>query len=159
MTINFSTEDSTSVQNKLMTYLENKVKYLSSKGSEGEKLFGKEMINQIPKVLFLLLPVFALIFKLLFIRHKIYYLEHMVFSLHFHTFIFLFLNLAVLFPYWYIIYPTLLGAIFYLFTAIRNFYQQIFWKTVVKINILMILYMMCLIPAFIGLVFLAVISV
>lgn len=54
-------------------------------------------IGQLPTVMFLLLPVFALLLKLIYIRRGWYYTEHLVFALHTHAFAFLiFLLIAVL---------------------------------------------------------------
>ena len=41
-----------------------------------------------PTVLFLILPVFALLLKLLYVRRGWYYSEHLVFGLHTHAFAF-----------------------------------------------------------------------
>ncbi len=43
----------------------------------------------IPTVMFILLPIFALVLKLLYIRQGRYYAEHFVFLLHAHSFLFL----------------------------------------------------------------------
>lgn len=46
-------------------------------------------IAKIPVVLFLMLPVFALLLKLIYVRRGWYYSEHLVFGLHTHAFAFL----------------------------------------------------------------------
>lgn len=48
------------------------------------------------KMVFLLIPVVALLLKLLYIRRKRLYFEHLIFSLHAHAFIFLLLILILL---------------------------------------------------------------
>jgi hypothetical protein len=45
--------------------------------------------EQGPRLMFVMLPIFAFILKLLYVRSKRYYVEHFVFSLHFHAFAFL----------------------------------------------------------------------
>jgi len=135
-----------------------KAKYISSQGKEGTRLFWKEVVNQIPKVLFLLLPLFALILKLLYIRQKLYFVEHLIFSLHFHTFLFMVLILTIFFPKWFLIIPVILIILIYLIVSMRNFYQQSWLKTILKYIILLNLYILLTIPAFILLVVLAVIS-
>ena len=49
---------------------------------------GKAAIGHLPTVIFLLLPVFALLMKVLHIRRGWYYAEHLVFALHTHAFAF-----------------------------------------------------------------------
>lgn len=57
----------------------------------------REAIGRLPTVMFLLLPVFALLLKLIYARRGWYYSEHLVFALHTHAFAFLvFFLMAVL---------------------------------------------------------------
>lgn len=48
-----------------------------------------EVEHRVPTLLFLGVPVFALILKIVFIRTRRRYIEHLVFSLHLHTWLFL----------------------------------------------------------------------
>jgi hypothetical protein len=55
------------------------------------------VISRVPNAMFLVLPVFALLLKLLYVRRKRYYGEHLVFAFHVHAFWFAcFTLLAVL---------------------------------------------------------------
>jgi hypothetical protein len=47
------------------------------------------IIERIPTAMFILLPVFAALLKLLYIRRRRFYVEHFVFALHYHAFAFL----------------------------------------------------------------------
>ncbi|HET6765569.1 MAG TPA: DUF3667 domain-containing protein [Longimicrobiaceae bacterium] len=49
--------------------------------------------DQGPRAMFLMLPIFAGILKLLYARSKRYYVEHFVLALHFHAFVFLLLTI------------------------------------------------------------------
>jgi hypothetical protein len=65
-------------------------------GEEGKNEFLNKLIetflHNIPKLLFFLLPVFALFLKLLYIRKKeFYYVDHAILSLHYFSFVFLLL--------------------------------------------------------------------
>lgn len=51
--------------------------------------FGRAALGQMPTVMFLLLPFFALLLKLVYVRRDWYYSEHLVFALHTHAFAFL----------------------------------------------------------------------
>lgn len=48
----------------------------------------REAIGRVPVVMFLMLPVFALILKLIYVRRGWFYSEHLVFGLHTHAFAF-----------------------------------------------------------------------
>jgi len=107
-------------------------------GEEGKKEFFKKLtetfFHNIPKMLFFLLPIFALFLKLLYFRKKqFYYVDHAILSLHYFSLIFIllifskyildkifgtdiFTTLAV---YWIVIY---------LFLAMKRLYGQS-WKT------------------------------
>jgi len=92
----------------------------------------KEVVHNLPRAMFIFLPLLALAMKLMYWRPKRYYVEHLLFLVHNHAFVFL--TLAIL---------TLLGRIpvvgdhlswlnflvwlymfWYLFRAMRNVYQQ-----------------------------------
>ena len=136
-----------------------KANALAAKGKEGGRLFWQEVLNQIPKVMFLILPIFALILKVLYIRKKIFYINHLIFSLHAHTILFLYLLLAVLFPKWYVITPVVLGIWIHLFFSMRNVYKQSRLMTMLKLNSLLFLYTVPLILGFALLSVLAVVNV
>lgn len=92
----------------------------------------------IPRVLFLLLPLYALLLALFYIRQRkrFYLVDHLIFSLSVHTFTFVALIAAVGLAqvvsggrvFWF-----LLGSIgVYVFLAIRRFYEQSWFWTAVK---------------------------
>lgn len=99
--------------------------------------------HELPKIMFLLLPLYALLLKLLYIRHRIYFVDHAVFSLHVHAFAFIVFLLALLislifnvgFSGWYI-----LLLLVYLFVALRKVYKQSYGKTFLKTLLLLVLY-------------------
>ncbi len=109
--------------------------------------------------MFLILPIFALILKVLYIRKKIYYINHLIFSLHAHTILFLYLLFAILFPKWYVITPVVFGIWVHLFFSMRNVYKQSRFMTMLKLNSLLFLYTVPLIIGFALLSVLAVVNV
>ena len=115
-----------------------------TRGDEGWRLLWIELLNQLPKLMFFLLPVFALLLKLFYIRRKILYINHLIFALHIHTVIFLYLIVVNIIPTWYIILATVVGIWFHLFFAFRTVYQQSRWITFVKMNALFIFYYLIL---------------
>lgn len=56
----------------------------------------RESINRLPTVMFLLLPLFALLLKIVYLRRGWYYSEHLVFGLHTHAFAFLVFTVVLL---------------------------------------------------------------
>lgn len=109
--------------------------------------FSEILLHSLPQMLFILLPLFALLLKLIYIRHKnYYYVNHGIFSIHFYIFsfivmLFIFgiskLNSSL---HWGIItfIEVVLGfgIYFYLYKAMRNFYKQGRGKTIIKFLIL-----------------------
>lgn len=112
----------------------------------------EKLLHSIPQMLFWSLPLLALLLKLLYIRRKdFYYVSHGIFSLHFYIFIFLDLLLIFLIGelqdklHWgfftFIKAFLYLGMFFYLYKAMRNFYQQGRAKTILKYFLLFCLFM------------------
>ena len=105
--------------------------------------------HHFPQMLFVSLPFVALLLKLLYIRHKeFYYVSHGIFTLHFYIFVFIVMLLAIFFsrfqsyPYWtwlrYINNFLTFTVFFYLYKAMRNFYQQGRGKTILKYIVFLI---------------------
>jgi hypothetical protein len=107
-------------------------------------------MHNFPKVLFISLPLFALILNLLYYRHKnFYYVDHGIFSLH--LYIFSFLVLLGLFGLralhvathleivaW-MEFAVVVYAFVYYFKSMRRFYGQSKGKTWLKYILLFIL--------------------
>lgn len=65
------------------------------RADDGKAFVGK-LLDNVPASLFVLLPLMALILKLLYPLSKRYYVEHLLFVVHFHAFVFLILTLEIL---------------------------------------------------------------
>jgi hypothetical protein len=115
---------------------------INLKGVSGQKEFLTKLIetflHNIPKMLFFLLPVFALLLKLLYFRRRqFYYVDHAVLSLHYFSMIFLLLIISN-----YIFDPIFNTSIFtsfasvwigvYLLLAMKRLYQEGWLKTTLK---------------------------
>jgi hypothetical protein len=100
------------------------------------KDFGAAFKENFSKLLFYLLPFFALLLKLLYVRRDYFYSEHLVFSIYYYNFFYLagcILMLVNLIPGtdW----PgTVIGfwIFFYLLFAMKRMYQQSWRKTTLK---------------------------
>ncbi|MGH8370616.1 MAG: DUF3667 domain-containing protein, partial [Gammaproteobacteria bacterium] len=125
--------------------------------------FQSELLyHAVPKLMFVFLPLVALLLKLFYIRRKHLYMEHLIFTLHCHALFFMALLAGVLvisltthygwpaeikdwtgtFIKWYLV--------IYLFLALRNFYQQSWLKTLVKFCLLFIGYFVLAICGLLG---------
>lgn len=88
--------------------------------------------------LFLLLPIFALLLKLLYIRSKRFYIQHFVFSIYFHCFAFLVFFLVLLISIFFDGIIQKIGGFFillipiYLLAGMKRFYKQSIAKTTLK---------------------------
>lgn len=110
--------------------------------------FGESFAANTPKVLFFLLPIFALLLKLLYIRRDFYYSEHLVLSIYFYNFFFAAGSITLLLELipgldWISIVMTII-VISYLFLAMKNVYKQGWGKTMVKYLLLSVSFLICL---------------
>ena len=110
---------------------------------DGRALFEKLREN-VPAALFLLMPLMALILKMMYPLSKRFYVEHLLFVVHYHAFFFLILTLQILFAR----FASLVGipenaidivmigaAIYvpvYLFRSMQHVYSQGFIMTALK---------------------------
>lgn len=109
------------------------------------KDFGKAFMENFSKILFFLLPVFALILKLLYARRDFYYSEHLVFSIYYYNFVYLAGSVYMLVN----LVPALdwlstLIAIWifvYLLLGMKRMYEQGWRKTVFKYSIFLFAFM------------------
>jgi hypothetical protein len=100
----------------------------------------------VPKLMFFLLPIFALLLELFYNRKKYIYADHIIFSLHYHTAVFLiFLVFAII----SLLFPALtkdtesvefILALIYLGLALRKTYGQSALITLFKVIGLTLLY-------------------
>lgn len=107
----------------------------------------ENIFHYTPQILFLSLPFFALLLKLLYIRRKkYYYVAHAVFTIHFYIFVYIQLLLINIISKlaeftkqgWLYNVTIVLGIsiAYYLYRAMRIFYEQSRGKTIVKLIIL-----------------------
>jgi hypothetical protein len=106
------------------------------------------LLHKLPYLLFVSLPFFALILKLLYLRHRkeFYYADHGIFTVHHYILSFLLLMFIFLWSkmeditgwgVWnFLIAITIIAWPVYLFLAMKRFYRQKFFKTFVKFGLL-----------------------
>lgn len=107
-----------------------------------------KFIHSFPQLLFVSLPLIALVLQLLYIRRRkeFYYVSHGIFLIH--VYIYSFINLLLFFAlgklktamHWnwlgWVQFLLALHAFWYVYKGMRNFYKQGRWKTVGKFFLL-----------------------
>lgn len=117
--------------------------YRENPKAAGEK-FASSILHKLPYMLFVSLPLFALILQLVYLRRRkqFYYADHGVFTIHLYIFTFLMLLLVFLIAelqeatdlgfLGYVMALLSITLFFYLYKAMRNFYGQRRAKTFLK---------------------------
>jgi hypothetical protein len=99
---------------------------------DGGKELGVSIVRNLPRAMFVFLPLLALFMKLLYWKPKRYYVEHLLFLIHNHAFVFLLFSFIVLFgriPYvgdyvGWLWFAGIVYMIWYIFRGMRNYYRQ-----------------------------------
>jgi hypothetical protein len=127
--------------------------------------FMRAVLSNIPAMMFLFLPVMAVVMKLSYPLSGRYYAEHLLFLVHYHSFFYIFSLLLILLeqaggrlapgvlPTGLINTAAFLYLMVYLFRALRRVYGQGFWLTLFKYVLMGLSYFMALVTTFVGLLF------
>jgi hypothetical protein len=132
---------------------------VSKQGHNGDLIVTKNLEHDMPKIMFVLLPVFALLVGLFYNRKKYYYSQHVIFSLHFHSFMFIALMLdglinlinfsanpmGQLYAFFIVFAIVLLMIFVYLVAALHKAYQQVVWLSFLKALAISFLYLITII--------------
>ena len=119
-------------------------------------------IDRGPYLMFLLLPIFAFLLKLLYIRRGRLYVEHLIFSLHVHAFAFFAFTVGLLLGQssvgWLQATAPWVDAspLLYLVLAMSHVYEQGLIKSTIKSFILLSIYSIVFAIGFVALLFVAV---
>lgn len=121
-------------------------------------------IGQLKYIMFGLLPLYALIFKILYIRRKSFFVDHLIYAMHLQSFAFLsrlgFALLAFLIPVLdsplkWISYGLIMA---YTAISLRYLYSQSWWKTVLKSLIATVLIVLTIAVVFVTYITIAIFS-
>jgi hypothetical protein len=139
--------------------------------ADNGRAFIRQLLDNIPASLFILLPLMALVLKVLYPLSKRYYAEHLLFVLHFHAFFFLILTLEILFTRlatWLrlpdaisdlTVFAVSLYIPVYLYKAMRRVYGQGHAITILKFVFLLLSYFFGLLSILLFVMFYTVISI
>jgi hypothetical protein len=108
--------------------------------TDGGRSLAASIVHNVPRAMFVFLPLIALFMKLLYWRPKRYYVEHLLFLVHNHALVFLVLTAVVLIgriPHvgayvgwlWFV---AIVYMVWYVFRGMRNYYQQGRARTTMK---------------------------
>lgn len=137
-----------------------------------QEKYGQELIptliaevqHQLPKMMFMLMPLFALILSISFYRSKMYFIEHLIYTLHVHSFLFLvYILIELVTAFWEAARDGLMAAAFfisiwYIYRSLRRVYGRGRWHTVFKFLILGSVYFVLLAICFLFIVGFSVVS-
>ena len=106
--------------------------------------------DAIPIAMFFLLPIFALILKILYRKHGLY-AHHLVFSFYYFAFLFTVLSLIIGFNFIFNIPDWIdwflgLSAFIYLYLALKRFYSQGKFKTFIKASVTSVMFLLFVAP-------------
>lgn len=113
-------------------------------GGESQHAFVEYLKHKLPWIVFCMLPIFAFLLKLLYIRRKVLYVDQLIFAFHLHSFFFLSSTLLLIFDAFIpldVITIGLLYMLFYIILAMKKMYNQSWRKTVLKFFCLFFLYL------------------
>ena len=132
----------------------------SSNPDEAFKKLGESVLHRLPYMLFISLPLFALILRLVYIRHRkiFFFADHGVFTIHLYVFTFLLLmavfgiseleDITGISDLDYVMVFLVLLLNYYLYRAMLNFYKQGKFKTFIKFLIVLLLSLVMMIVLF-----------
>lgn len=137
--------------NIIVRYFERKGREIEARGKDKEKEMTKQFIDDavgnIPRMLFFLMPIFALLLKLLYVRRDYFYSEHLVFTVIYYDFIYLAGSLIILVNQveWlsWLQYFLYAWIFIYLYKSMRHVYKQRRAKTVAKYFLLLSMFFVC----------------
>lgn len=107
--------------------------------SDSREQFQNQFLSYGSISLFILLPIFTLFLKLIYIRRKHLYVAHLIFVFHTQTVFFLLLSIYFLLDIFQLnpqLYIFTILFLIYLYLAMLRFYEQGYFKTFIKFILL-----------------------
>jgi hypothetical protein len=138
--------------------------------------FGRALFENIPKMMFVFLPLIAAVIYVLYLGSGRYYVEHLLFVVHYHAFFFLgglLILLVERLATWtkdttagaafgavggFLIFLFAFYVPYYLYRAMRRVYGQGRIVTLIKYSILGVAYMFCMVITGLALLFYTALS-
>ncbi|MFK7828339.1 MAG: DUF3667 domain-containing protein [Congregibacter sp.] len=115
--------------------------------SDDSSSYMEQLLNYLPQTMFLMLPLFALLLKLVYLLKPFHYLQHLVFALHYHSFAYLLYMASVVIEKVGLVFDALyilpLGS--YLLIALRRTYGSTWGGATIKAMALCFIYGLALV--------------
>ena len=144
--------DSLQLEN-VSDFQEHIVRQLLRVNRADEEQFAEYILKNLPLMMLVLIPIFALVLKLLYARRKHFYIKHLIHALHLHSFAYLFYGISLVIMT-YVIVGEDNAAIFgfmsfivvstYAFISFFRVYKQHWFKTFIKFNVTGYVYLACI---------------
>ena len=122
---------------KLQDHLQKK--YKGKTGKDVMDMVMAGVLANIPYAMFLLLPLFAMLTKLIYVNRGLYFGEHVVYALHVHSFTFFALLLKSTLPR-YAGDAVMIAALVYYFVAMQRFFGGRWWATTLRYAVVATVY-------------------
>lgn len=130
-------------QDGILEKIYNKIAFSYQKkyGERAMDVFVEEFQHNVPKMMFLMLPLFAVILRFTFWKSKKFYVEHLIYSFHLHCYLFLTMGsvilLEMIIPHSWGLSNWLDGLaslyiIWYIYKSLRVVYHRGWFRTISK---------------------------
>jgi hypothetical protein len=114
--------------------------YKTEYGSMAQKIIVENFEHNIPKMMFVLLPICALILMIAFRDKTKYYVEYLIYSFHLHSFIFLYLTILMLLQLIipseiinsFLSFISFLVIVWYIYKSLRVVFNRSKFRTITK---------------------------
>ncbi|MDN4164983.1 DUF3667 domain-containing protein [Cytophagales bacterium LB-30] len=134
--------------------------------NKDSEVFLSYVLKNIPLMMFLLIPLFAFLLKILYFRQReTLYIGHLIHAIHLHSFSYLIYGALSCFLYFnnsfndeqkgWAFTIFFMVASFYSLFSFHRFYEQGWGKTIFKFLLLGFLYMFCILTFFVGELFIS----
>jgi Protein of unknown function (DUF3667) len=112
----------------------------------GGRHLREAFLHNVPRAMFLFLPLLAAVMMLMYWRPRHYYVEHLLLFLHNHALVFIVIGLVLAWSRWGFHIPGLGFATFaylawYMYRSVRVVYRQGPWLTLGKLSVLSLFYL------------------
>lgn len=120
------------------------LRYVMKTKSMSREAFLSYYKSRLPWIMFAIMPVFALIMKMVYLRRKRLYIDHLVFAYHYHSFAFLLMMIGLLLlklwpgmPQW----PIALWILWYLLRSMITVYDDSLLKAFFRFMLILVFYL------------------
>ncbi|MDN5203168.1 DUF3667 domain-containing protein [Fulvivirgaceae bacterium BMA10] len=122
--------------------------YIRTRRSD-ERLLTNYFLKNLPLMMLLLLPIFAFVLKVLYLRRKVLYIKHLIHALHLHSLAYIIYGTSILLMMYlfkdddstgWVSFITFVLVSTYSYVSFLKVYGQGWFKTLVKFNLLGFMY-------------------